>query len=121
MPDGLFRLLLKIEFDDLMDVLQCFVQGLPLRITPRKEGTLHHIEAIFIFFDKNREMNLIGSFHAILIVGSTLHIIKNRPCRNPHLFWVRARFNRFPPSSRRGLCPRTPGMKIGLGRQNQSP
>lgn len=76
MPDIFFGLLFKTEIDDLMDVLQRFIQCLPLRITPLKKRALHHIEAIFIFFNKNREIDLIGSFHAVLIVVSTPQVIK---------------------------------------------
>jgi hypothetical protein len=51
-PDFLFCLLFETEIDDLMDVLERFIQCLPLGITSWKERALNHIEAVFVFFNK---------------------------------------------------------------------
>jgi len=65
MPDGLFWLFFEAELDDFVEVLQRFVQCLPLRITTRKKRAFYHIEAIFVFTGKNWEIYPIRSGHFI--------------------------------------------------------
>lgn len=64
MSDGLFCLFFETEFEDFVDVLQRFIKCLPLRITSWKKRTFYHIEAIFVFLDKNRKVNRICSGHS---------------------------------------------------------